>query len=90
MPIFAPVNDPEERKQIQLYYLTAFGIMIVLSTTFIFGMLGFIIFGNNAFLAYMSAFSGLMFIGGILGFFTVIIQRAVQEVEIKVVELKEE
>jgi len=78
------VVDDSAFEQKVLFWL--FGIFVVLSSAFIGTYVGYVIFGGLAIMAYVFGFSFLLFVLGVLGIFTVILRRTVQEVTIKIVQ----
>lgn len=70
----------------QKIMLAIFGLFVVLPVSFVGTMVSYRYFGDNALMGYIGGFSFMMFFGGILGYFTVLINKAVQEVQIKVVQ----
>lgn len=80
-----PVLDFESPGEEQRAYLALFGLFIILPTAYISFMLGSLVFLNPE-MAMAVGLSGVMIVGGALGFFLVAINRAVQQVTIKVVQ----
>lgn len=79
-----PVLDFESPGEQQRAYLALFGMFIILPIAFLSYMLGSLIFLNQE-MAMVCGLSGVMVFGGAMGFFLVAINRAVQQVTIKVV-----
>ena len=79
-----PVLDFESPGEEQRAYLALFGLFIILPISYMSYMLGSLIFINQE-MAMACGLSGVMVAGGTLGFFLVAINRAVQQVTIKVV-----
>lgn len=80
MAIF-DVSTPYQK---QKALLAMYGIMIMLSTAFLgTWMFGVIVAPN---LALLGGLSAVVFVGGCLGFTLVLIQQAIQQVNIKIVK----
>ena len=81
-------QSKEGEQNEQKYALIVYGLMWILSAGFIGLYVGMQIF-HSATMAYVIAFSGVMLLGGVIGWFTVVIQKAVKEVQIKLVQVSE-
>jgi hypothetical protein len=81
-----PLFDFSTPDQVQRAYLVLFGLFIMFPAAF----MGFLLTGIyvSPGMAISGGLGAVMFVGGVLGFFMVIIQRAVQQVQIKVVQEK--
>ncbi len=79
-----PLFDFSTPVEIQKAYLVLFGMFIMLPAA----VTGFMLTGIyiNPGFAIAGGLGAVMFVGGVLGFFTVIVRQAVQEVKIKVVQ----
>lgn len=73
-------------KSTQVILLALFGLFIVIPMSFLGTMYFYVYFGNNAVMGYLGGFSIMMFLGGLMGYFTVLIKQSVQEVQIKVIK----
>lgn len=78
--------DTPEQKQKALMAL--YGLFIILPMSFISTLGGFFLTGNSS-MAIAIGFSTILIIGGFMGYATVVINRAVQEVNIRVIEEKQ-
>lgn len=74
-------STPEQK---QRALLAVYGLFIVLSTAYLGSW--FIAAIVSPSLALIGGMCCVIFVGGVLGYFTVVIQQAVQEVKIKIVQ----
>ena len=81
-----PVFDFSTPYQVQKAKLTLFGLFIIFPTA----VTGFMLSGIyiSPGFAIAGGLGAVMFVGGCLGYFTIIVQQAVQQVQIKVVQEK--
>ena len=83
-PPAKPLLDFSTPEEVQKAYLALFGLFMLLPTA----VMGFILCGFyiGPSFAIAGGLGAVMFVGGFLGFLTVIIRQAVQQVQIRVIQ----
>lgn len=83
-PLFDLSNETEKQRAL----LAIFGLFIILPVSYFSAILTFIVFQDQG-MAMVGGLTGVMVAGGFLGFLTVLVQQAVRNVNIRVVQEKE-